>query len=121
MNCRCTRTIEERLNNNTLSNKEWPPKGIEMKDIPNASAVNELMESSAREYALCLLALRKCHDDQTEALNLLLDASRSDALERDLPSNHSPYPFLSLPLCVGLHSVALSANMMCDSVPISDC
>lgn len=82
-------TIEERLNNAKLSNKEWPPKGIDMKTIPSAAAVNELMESSAREYALCLQALRKCNDDQAEALNLLLDGSRSDKLERELPSVYS--------------------------------
>jgi len=82
-------TIEERLRNTKLSNEEWPPKGIDMKHIPIASAVQELMESSAREYALCLEALRKCHDDQTEALNLLLDGSRSDKLDQTLPSVHS--------------------------------
>jgi len=79
-------TIGERLNNSLLTNKEWPPKGIDMKDIPKASAISDLMESSAKEYALCLKAVRKYKGDDQQALSLLLDEGQSKKLEKDLPS-----------------------------------
>merc|ERR1712154_78644 len=66
-------TIEERLNNQILTNNEWPPKGINMKNIPNASTINDLMESSAKEYALCLFALTRYKNDEQMALSCLLD------------------------------------------------
>ena len=79
-------TIGERLNNSLLTNKEWPPKGIDMKEIPQASAINDLMESSAKEYALCLQALRKFKGDDQQALSCLLDEGQAKKLEKDLPS-----------------------------------
>eukprot|EP01083_Nonionella_stella_P289886 986463_1 len=79
-------TIEERLNNAKLTNKEWPPKGIDMKDIPKASTVNDLMESSAKEYALVLQALKKYKGDEQQALTCLLDSNQAKKLMKNLPS-----------------------------------
>eukprot|EP01084_Bolivina_argentea_P071794 130449_1 len=70
-------TIEERVNNSMLTNKQWPPNGIDMKHIPQASSINELMESSAKEYAVCLEALRKYKNDVQLALAALLDEAQA--------------------------------------------
>eukprot|EP01083_Nonionella_stella_P001411 4058_1 len=82
-------TIEERVNNSMLTNKQWPPAGIDMKDIPQASCINELMESSAKEYAVCLRALRKYKKDVQLALAALLDEAQATQLAQSLPSVHS--------------------------------
>jgi len=79
-------TIKERINNALLVNAQWPPKGIDMKETPDAGAINDLMESSSREYALCMLALQKAKGDDGQALNLLLDEAQTHKLLQQLPS-----------------------------------
>merc|ERR1712228_328516 len=79
-------TIEERLKNQIFTNSEWPPKDIKMKKIPNASTINDLMESSAKEYALCLEALNKYKGNEQQALSCLLDTKMAKKLSKNLPS-----------------------------------
>jgi len=79
-------TINERLSNSMLTNSKWPPHGIDMKKIPVTSKINELMESSAKEYALCLQALRQYKGDEQQALEALLNEVECRKMMQQLPS-----------------------------------
>jgi hypothetical protein len=79
-------TILERAKNVVLSSAAWPPEDIKMDAIPDASAVNDLMEMTGAEYAVCLKALKKAGGDKATASAFLFDEKQKKKLMKSLPT-----------------------------------
>jgi len=70
-------TLQDRCRNAFFCASDWH-QNIKMHDIPNTSAINDLMETTQNTYAQCLDALRRNKNDVTKTTEELL-SSKSNA------------------------------------------
>merc|ERR1712154_365802 len=65
-------TLQDRCKNAFFSASDWA-QNIKMNQIPDSSAINDLMETTQKSYKVCLNALRQNKNDVTKTTEYLFN------------------------------------------------